>query len=441
MAHPSLTKPTLTEPLKWAIFRALEKLSDLRGNAVMETANNLPPPSGQRALWVFVSTIGELNAINPFLRTLHERLEPLKLVLITDHEHYRAPYLTQYPDATVFVTGGHSHDALRLARHLPPAMLVVAEIPCLPSDAPCRFSYIFMRTAKQHHAPICLVNGWLYNYPPPCRMDAIENRLFRRDYVRLFDVACVQTDAVRQTLIQAGAPAERLFVTGNIKFDAMQRTAWSPDQARSPNLLKALLADKRPTVVAGCVTDYEEQQHILDAFARLHDKYPEAFLVLAPRHPENQGHMVALESFLVARGLRGQFRSRIEDAPLGKDVQCLVLDTIGELKDFYAASSIAYVGRNHNILEPLAFGKPVALSPGWEPTYPSYPVYQAMLEAGAVLQVDNNMALGDAWLSLIDSPEMSSQLRRDVGNAIDKAMGASARCLAAITPYVIQASV
>lgn len=442
MTHLPLTKPTLIEPFKWAIFRALEKLSDLCGNAVVETTNDLPPPSGQRALWIFVSTIGELNAINPFLRTLHERLKPLKLVLITDHEHYRTPYLNQYPDATVFVTGGHSLDARRLAQHLPPTMLVVAEIPCLPSDAPCRFSYAFIRTAKRHRAPICLVNGWLYHYQPPCRMDAIEHWLFRRDYVRLFDIACIQTDAVRQNLIQAGASPKRLFVTGNIKFDVMQQTVWSPEQARSsPNLLKSLLAEKRPTVVAGCVTDHKEQQQVLDAFMRLHEQHPETLLVIAPRHPEFHENIVALESLLVAKGIRGQFRSRIEDIPIGKEVQCLVLDTIGELKDFYAISSIAYVGRNHNILEPLAFGKPVVLSPGWEPTYPSYPVYQAILEAGGVLQVDNSMALGDAWLALIDSPEKSAQLRYEIRKAIDEAAGASARCLAAISPYVIQTSV
>lgn len=434
---PPRTKPSLTEPFMWAIFRALEKLSDLRGNAAKEIPNALPPPSGQRALWVFVSTIGELNAINPFLRRLHEQLQHLKLVLITDHEHYRAPYLAQYPDATVFVTGGHSNDARRLAQHLPPGMLVVAEIPGLPSDAPCRFSYAFMRAAKRHQAPICLVNGWLYHYSPPCRMDKIESQLFQREYVRLFDVACVQTDAVRQSLIQAGTSPDRVLVTGNIKFDAMQRTDWSAEQARSPNLLKALMADKRPTVVAGCVTDKEEQQQVLDAFMRLHDRHPEALLVIAPRHPEVHENLVSLESLLAARGLRGQFRSRIEDAPLGKNIQCLVLDTIGELKDFYAASLIAYVGRNHNILEPLAFGKPIVLSAGWEPTYPSYPVYQSMLAAGGVLQVDNSIALGNTWLSLIDSPEKSAQLCHDVRIAIDNAKGAAMRCLGAITPYAL----
>jgi 3-deoxy-D-manno-octulosonic-acid transferase len=433
-----LTNLSLLEPVKWVIFRTLEKLGDLRGNKLQAAANTFPVH--QDALWVFVSTIGELNAINPFLRTLLERLKPLKLVLITDHEHYRAPYLVQYPDATVFVTMGHSSDARQLASHLPPAMLLVAEIPCQPSDAPCRFSYAFMRTAKQHHAIVCLINGWLYHYTPPCRMDAIEKRLFMRDYIRMFDVACVQTDDVCQSLIRAGASTDRVVVTGNIKFDALQRTDWSPDQARSPVFLNTLIASNRPIIVAGCVTDHKEQHLVLDAFVRLHDKYPQAFLVLAPRHPEVQEHMVALESFLAVRGLRGQFRSRIQDVPPGQEIQCLVLDTIGELKDFYAASTIAYVGRNHNILEPLAFGKPVILSPGWEPTYPSYPVYQAMLEAKGVLQIDDTMSLGDTWLALLDTPGKSDMLERDLKNALDNATGASARCTEAIMPYVMRAS-
>jgi len=428
------TRPSLTEPIKWAVFRALEKLSDWRGNAVTVTSNDLPPPSDQRALWVFVSTIGELNAINPFLRALLERLQQPRLVLITDHAHYRTPYLAQYPDATVFVTGGHSDDARLLARHLPPSMLIVAEIPALPSDAPCRFSYAFLRTAKKHGASICLVNGWLYHYAPSCRMDVIENRLFRQEYMRLFDVACVQTEAVRQLLIAAGAAPERLFVTGNIKFDAMQRNTWSPSQARSPKMLTALLAEGRPTIVAGCVTDHPEPQQVMDAFLQLRHKHPEALLVLAPRHPEVPGNIIALETLLAEKGLHGEFRTRIEDAPLGKDVQCLILDTIGELKDFYAAASIAYVGRNHNILEPLAFGKPVVLSPGWEPTYPSYPVYQAMLEARAVIQVEDYAALGSAWLELLDSPKAAEQLSQDLEIAIRHTRGASERCLAVISP-------
>jgi len=418
------------------MFRALEKLSDLRGNAVARMEDTLPTPTGQRALWVFVSTIGELNATGPFLRELHAKLNHLKLVLITDHEHYRGPYLAQYPDAAVYVTHGHSRDARHLARHLPPAMLVVAEIPGLPSDAPCRFSYAFPRIAKKHGAPVCLVNGWLYHYQPACRMDDIENRLFRRDYIRLFDVICVQNEDVRNALIASGAEAGRVAVTGNIKFDAMRRADWTPSQARSPTMLTALVTSGRPTVVAGCVTDHAEQHRVLDAFSELRTQHPNALLVLAPRHPEVREHMVALQGFLAERGLTGAFRSRIDDARLPDATACLVLDTIGELMDFYAAATVAYVGVDHNILEPLSFEKPVTIAPGWNKTYPSYPVYQAMLKSGGVLEIDTGEALGTAWFSLIDDPVNIAHRHDLARQALTRASGATGRCMSAMRSLI-----
>lgn len=430
------TKLPRWDTVKWALFRSLEKLSDLRGNEVTTGADSLPSTSARRALWVFVSTVGELNAIGPFLRALHTNLTHLKLVLITDHDHYRTPYLAQYPDAIVFVTGGHGEDAQHLARQLPPDLLVVAEIPCLPSDAPCRFSYAFMRRAKENGAVVALVNGWLYRYQPGCRMDRVESWLFGRDYLRMFDIACVQNEEVRDYLIAAGASPDRLFVTGNIKFDAIQRPNWAPNQARSPNMLTSLLGSGRPTVVAGCVTDYAEQQRVVAAFTDLRARYPDALLVVAPRHPEVHEHMVALEGFLAARGLTGQFRSRMGDTPLPETTSCLVLDTIGELKDFYAASTLAYVGVDHNILEPLSFAKPVVIGPGWEKTYPSYPVYQAMLASRGVVQIDDGESLGTAWISLIDDSDAISRQHDRAGEALALAVGATKRCLDALMPHI-----
>lgn len=440
MIDSLLEKLSLVEHAKWALFRVLERMSDLRGKGALVNTNSLPSSASQPALWAFVSTIGELNAIKPFLRSLCEQLRSLKLVLITDHEHYRAPYMEQFPGAVVYVTRGHSNDAWQLATHFSPVVLIVAEIPCLPSDAPCRFSYAFMRTAKQYGAKICLVNGWLYDYSPPCRMDIIENWLFRRNYVRLFDVACVQTDDIRQGLIRAGASPRRILVTGNIKFDAVEQPDWSVECAKSRNLVAALLAGDRPIIVAGCVTSDEEQQLVLDAFVHVKDRHPGALLVLAPRHPEYEDRIATLKSFLEARGVRAKFRSRVADVTLDWATQCLVLDTIGELRDFYAVAWVAYVGRNHNILEPLAFGKPVVVSGRWEPTYPSFPVYVVMREAGAILHVDHAEVLARDWLSIIESTKTLPRQSDDIMSVIDKHKGATTRCLRAVTHLVCQVS-
>jgi 3-deoxy-D-manno-octulosonic-acid transferase len=418
---------------KWQLFRLLERLSDLRGNAAaghLELKASAPPTP---ALWVFVSTIGELNAVDPFLRQVAARLAHLKLVLITDHPHYRDSYAQRYPAAEVCVTRGHGNDARTLAQHYPPRLLVVAEIPCLPSDAPCRFSFAFLLEAKARHAPALLVNGWLYHYAPPSRMDAIERALFQRAWLCAFDRLCVQTAECRDQLVAAGAPPERLAVVGNIKFDSMQRPSWSAADARSPRLLGSLIASARPTIVAGCVTNESEQLTVIDAFERLRFRCADALLVIAPRHPEVVERMNALRTLLASRGHEARFRSTLGDSALEASVDCLVLDTIGDLRDFYAAATVAHVGVDHNVLEPLAFDKPVSVVPGWDKTYPSYPVYRMLSDEHALLEAADAQALAMHWLTAIGTHRNDDDAAPSAAaRALERARGAVERHFAAI---------
>lgn len=421
---------------KWPLFRLLERLADWRGSQVTGRMKLPLPTTPTPALWAFVSTIGELNAIDPFLQQLAARLPTLKLVLITDHEHYRQSYRDRYPAAEVCYTLGHSGDARVLAQHYPPALLLVAEIPCLPSDAPCRFSYAFMRRAKRLGAAALLVNGWLYHYRPASRLDAIERTLFERDYLRGFDVLCVQTERVRRELVQAGARAERVAVVGNIKFDAMQRATWRAADARSPALLAALLASGRPVVVAGCVTNLDEQASVLAAFRELRRRHANTLLVLAPRHPEVAERMHALGEMLARDGIAACWRSRLGDAALPEGTACLVLDTMGDLRDFYAAATVAHVGIDHNVLEPLAFGKPVTVLPGWEPTYPSYPVYRMLSDDRALLDAGDAAELARLWSEVIAGDDAAQRIGDAAQAALAHERGAVERHLRAIAPVL-----
>lgn len=424
---------------KWLLFRSLERLSDLRGNNTADQLEVAPPQQRSTAIWVFVSTIGELNAIDPLLRELASNLSGHRLVLITDHPHYRAAYEARYPAAVVCVTRGHGRDARTLARLYPPRLLVVAEIPCLPSDAPCRFSVAFVLEAKRARAPAVIVNGWLYHYAPSCRMDGIERRLFEADYLRAFDALCMQTDADAQLLRQRGAPADRLVITGNIKFDAMQRNDWQVSQARSPRLLGALLDDARPVIVAGCVTNLEEQTAVLDAFNSVRSKHPSTLLVLAPRHPEVTERMQALRGLLAERGLQARFRSTMADEPLAASCDSLVLDTMGDLRDFYAAATVAHVGVDHNVLEPLGFDKPVSVMPGWEATYPSYPVYRTLHEERVLLEATNADGLAQHWAAVLDGGERAHARVALSRAVLDRARGAVSRHLEALQPWLERA--
>ncbi len=432
--HPS--KIAVSTRIKWGTFRLLERLSDLNGNSAAGHLELTLPAQPVAALWVFVSTIGELNAIDPLLREIVGRLPQLKLVLITDHPHYRDSYLARYPAAEVCVTRGHGDDAATLAQHYPPQMLVVAEIPCWPSDAPCRFSFAFLLEAKQAGAATVLVNAWLYHYTTASRMDAIERSLFQTDYVRAFDTIGAQTTETRDHLIAVGADPKRVAVVGNIKFDAMPTSDWSPASARSPAMLGAIIASARPVVVAGCITDYADQEMVLDAFVSVRSQHTDALLVLAPRHPEVTKHMDALREFLAQRSLIGVFKSAVTDAPLAVDVACLVLDTMGELRDFYAAATVAHVGVDHNVLEPLGFGKPVTVGGGWNTTYPSYPVYRLLMDAHTLLEATTADQLASTWLDFIDNAEHYRSNVQATANTLAQARGAVVRHLNLLAPLM-----
>lgn len=429
MAAPST--PGFSLGAKMTLFRALEWASGVRarlregGPGVRPATSDVAPG----ALWVFASTIGELNAIEPFMKLLLADLRPEALVLLTDRRSYRESYLAKYPRATVCELDGTSRGLAQLVRETPPRLLVIAEIPCVPFDAPCRLPFDAIYELKRRGIPVCVVNGWLYGDQPSSNLDRIEKALFGRDYLRLLDLVTVQNDDVRTALVQYGADPARVIVTGNVKFDAMAPEPWTPQGKRSELLLRSIVEGSRPCLVAGCITDLADQRNVLQAFKAVGAQLPSALLVLAPRHPDQKDRMAQLERYCADAEYAFAFRSRLGDSALPDALQVLVLDTLGELKDFYAAATVAHVGRNHNLLEPLAYGKPVTTTGLWEPQHPSYPVYRVLVEAGGVVELDSPDRLAAEWFAMLSDRAAHSTATQGIREVLEGLAGASARNL------------
>ncbi len=98
--------------------------------------------------------------------------------------------------------------------------------------------------------------------------------------------------------------------------------------------------------------------------------------------------MQSLTEKLEQSGLAYKMKSKLSSIDLAEN-DLLLLDTFGELKSFYSIATICYIGCNHNVLEPLAFGKPTVVSGEWNPLYPSYPVYQLTRDKKLIMHVDN----------------------------------------------------
>jgi 3-deoxy-D-manno-octulosonic-acid transferase len=183
-------------------------------------------------------------------------------------------------------------------------------------------------------------------------------RSLLRKILSQIDIFLAQTDEDRKRLIDLGAPAERVEVSGNLKFDielpavppivASLRAAFARDQAG-------------PIIVCGSTVEGEEPL-LMRAFENVLASHPRAVLILAPRHPERFN---AVDAMLKQLGVRFWRRSLWSGESLAGGV--LLVDTIGELAALYGVADLAFVGGSlvprggHNIIEPAQHGVPIVV--------------------------------------------------------------------------------
>ncbi|MDO6709195.1 glycosyltransferase N-terminal domain-containing protein [Aliiglaciecola sp. 2_MG-2023] len=385
------------ELIKWWFYSLILSVIGEKQNPLIFTQpDNQSKDSQKPFIWIFCSTIGELNGCKPVIDTL---AKDYSLVLISDRDCYAEAYRVQFPEAHIVQLTGWKNEAKSLYKLFPTKHFILCEIPCMPNDAPCRLAYAFLRFLKKQNTTLIAVNSWLYEYAPSCKQDVIERRLFAKEYVQLFDSFMVQTDSVKAKLSTVGASESKIYVTGNLKFDAVSdlKVQFKDDHAKS--LFTQLNSLDNPIFVAGSLSDKNEYLALIDAFIALKKNSPSALMIMAPRHPEKQQQLDEIAELLAHKNLRFQFRSQIENR-MSPALDVLVLDTFGELRGLYSVSDFSYIGKNHNVLEPLAFGKPVVVVNGWESTYPSYPVYEISKQHNLLFEVNNTNSLGEELIKV-----------------------------------------
>ena len=253
-------------------------------------------------------------------------------------------------NAAIFFPWDHPWVVRRALRVFDPALVIVLETEIWPS---------FLRMARRRGIPVLLLSGRLS--ARSLRRYQLWGALFR-EVVRQFNALGMQTEGDGQRIAQVGAEPSKIWITGNLKFGA--EGPLNGKQAQIPLPQNAI---KRNCWVAGS-THRDEEDIVLDAHDILKVRFPGLGLVLAPRHPQR---FLEVEALLQKRGLVYTKRSQMN----GKNswtTDVLLLDTMGELVDFYAQAAGAFVGGSlvkvggHNILEPARLRKPVFFGPFME---------------------------------------------------------------------------
>lgn len=185
-----------------------------------------------------------------------------------------------------------------------------------------------------------------------------------RPMLQRLDVIAVQTQVEAQRFIELGVSPDRVTVCGSLKFDL----SITPERlANAKQLRQAWGRETSPIWVAGSVHPGEFDA-MLTAHRQLLAQWPDALLIIAPRHPEQ---FSAVAEFVASQGF--EFVRRSGNLPVAATTQVLVGDTMGELLTFYGAADQAFVGGTlitnggHNPLEPVAMGVPVMVGPNhWD---------------------------------------------------------------------------
>jgi 3-deoxy-D-manno-octulosonic-acid transferase len=219
-------------------------------------------------------------------------------------------------------------------------------------------------------------------------------RPLARRAIRLARFVAAQSPSDAQRLLELGADPQHLAVLGNLKFDM----AVPGDLAERGRSLRAEWGAQRPVWIAASTHEGEELA-VLKAHAEVLRRFPDALLLIAPRHPERFRPVV-----LACRNFGFDTRTRGEDRAATVASQCFVVDTLGELLRYYAAADVAFVGGSlvdiggHNVLEPAALSVPVVVGPN---TFNFAEITSSLIDAGAGVQIGDSDALGPAVLRLL----------------------------------------
>ena len=237
----------------------------------------------------------------------------------------------------------------------------------------------------------------------------------------------MQSRLYAERAIGLGAPAERVTISGNLKFEIGDVND-SPKIVETANIFAL---DSAPLVIAGSTTDGEEEM-VISAFEELRKEnvFKRVRLLIAPRHPERFD--IVARSLKSSR-LRVARRSSSEGGCMAADV--ILLDTVGELAALYRFASAVFVGGSlvpkggHNILEPAGLGRPVVFGPFMDNFQEEA---RLLLGQEAAVQVGGVLDLAVELEKLFSQPQRAHDLGARARQAVAAMRGATALNLALI---------
>jgi len=376
-------------------------------------------PDLNRSIWVHAVSVGEVLAAEPVIRELQARYPERDIVITSMTPTSSEQIYKLFGDSVFHVYAPYDLPFMvnSFLRRVRPEFLIIMETELWPN---------MIHLVRKKGCPVVIVNARLSE-----RSANGYRRLKPAVGWMLNELSLVlcqyKNDAARFSSL--GISSDKIHVTGSVKYDVNI----DPSIHREGRLLRQSLNNSQPVWVAASTHDGEDAR-VLAIHLQLRDFFPDAVLILVPRHPER------FESaFQLAEQAGFTTYRRTHEARIPKDTDVFIVDTMGELLNFYAASNIAFIGGSlvevggHNPIEPGALGLPILAGPH---VFNFEAICEQLVSSGGMEVVLGEARLLVALKQLMGDPETARARGNNAMNEVNASKGAVARVVDYLAPLL-----
>jgi len=370
------------------------------------------PDVNKGGIWVHTASVGEFFATLPVIRHLLEKHPESTITVTTMTPTGSEQVRSELGDRVyhLYVPFDLPDAVARFLNHVRPRKILIMETELWPN---------IITAANSRDIDIILMNARLsersangYRYV----------RSLTETILRKITMITPQHQDDAKRFIDLGANETSIRFIGNIKYDL----SIQPDLIPQGKSIREKFISE--LVWIGGSTHRGEDEQILEAHRIISDKYPDAQLILVPRHPERfdeVANVCAKKGFSYTRRSQGE----------AMDQSVYLGDTMGELLLLFAVADMAFVGGSlvetggHNLLEPAALAKPVLTGPH---DFNFRDINRQMLASKAAVRIENAEQLAAQVMYWHENPEQLQRVGRRALAVVQNNQGALKKLLSLI---------
>jgi 3-deoxy-D-manno-octulosonic-acid transferase len=414
----------ITPLYRWRVWQRARHEPDYQAEVTQRFVVQ-PQAKNTGVIWIHAVSVGETNAAQPLIQHFLNLHLPVLVTSTTRTGQARVRELFAANNPQQFESVFLPVDSLPLIEKFiatyQPRLLALIETELWPN---------LLAACAEQAIPTALINARL-----SARSAKGYGKFSRltRPMLQQLSLIAAQDNDTAQRFIRLGAVRHAVQVTGSLKFDLH---APAHLLAQATQIRQEWQLATRPLFVVASTHEPEEKL-LLEAFHQLLKNYPDALLIIAPRHPQrfdSVAQQISAEGYALYRRSLGQ--------QINPACQVYLADSMGELWAWYALATAAFVGGSlcenggHNPLEAARLGVPVVMGPH---VFNFKHIVEVLATAGALQQAHSAEQVVAIWQNWLAQPTQREQASQGALQVMQANQGALQRQLSALDQLLASA--